>query len=58
MADDKADTGSNVMPIMLNGKDNFTLWQRKMKSVLILQGLYEAILGIENKAADMADKCR
>ncbi|XP_040372400.1 uncharacterized protein LOC112194950 [Rosa chinensis] len=56
MADDKADAGSNVMPIMLNGNDNFTLWQRKMKSVLILQGLYKAILGIENKAADMADK--
>ncbi|PRQ56251.1 putative RNA-directed DNA polymerase [Rosa chinensis] len=56
MADDKEDVGSNVMPIMLNGKDNFTLWQRKMKSVLILQGLYEAILEIENKAANMADK--
>ncbi|KAL6130849.1 hypothetical protein ACLB2K_069227 [Fragaria x ananassa] len=27
-----------------------------MKSVLILQDLYEAVLGIENKAVDMADK--
>ncbi|KAL6133219.1 hypothetical protein ACLB2K_065456 [Fragaria x ananassa] len=37
-------------------KDDFTLWRRRMKSVLILQDLYEAVLGIENKAVDMADK--
>ncbi|KAL6203555.1 hypothetical protein ACLB2K_027255 [Fragaria x ananassa] len=40
----------------LNGKDDFTLWRRRMKSVMILQDLYEVVLGIENKAVDMADK--
>lgn len=49
MADDNA-YGSYVMPI-LNGKDIFTLWRRRMKSVMILQDLYDAILGIENKEA-------
>ncbi|KAL6210823.1 hypothetical protein ACLB2K_016055 [Fragaria x ananassa] len=48
------DVKSFIKP--LNGKDDFTLWRRRMKSVLILLDLYEAILGIENKAIDMADK--
>ena len=48
------DVKSFIKP--LNGKDDFTLWWRRMKSVLILQDLYEAVLGIENKAVDMADK--
>ncbi|KAL6228383.1 hypothetical protein ACLB2K_002333 [Fragaria x ananassa] len=48
------DVKSFIKP--LNGKDDFTLWQRRMKSVLILQDLYEAVLGIGNKAVDMADK--
>lgn len=48
------DVKSFIKP--LNGKDDFTLWRRRMKSVLILQDLYEAVLGIENKAVDMADK--
>ncbi|KAL6124202.1 hypothetical protein ACLB2K_076717 [Fragaria x ananassa] len=48
------DVKSCIKP--LNGKDDFTLWRRRMKSVLILQDLYEAVLGIENKAVDMADK--
>ncbi|KAL6176421.1 hypothetical protein ACLB2K_053054 [Fragaria x ananassa] len=48
------DVKSFIKP--LNGKDDFTLWRRRMKSVLILQDLYEAVLWIENKAVDMADK--
>ncbi|KAL6130921.1 hypothetical protein ACLB2K_069299 [Fragaria x ananassa] len=48
------DVKSFIKP--LNGKDDFTLWRRRMKSVLILQDLYDAVLGIENKAVDMADK--
>ncbi|KAL6184049.1 hypothetical protein ACLB2K_045456 [Fragaria x ananassa] len=48
------DVKSFIKP--LNGKDDFTLWRWRMKSVLILQDLYEAVLGIENKAVDMADK--
>ena len=41
---------------LFNGKDDFTLWQRKMTDVLILQGLYETILRLENKAVDIADE--
>ncbi|KAL5758685.1 hypothetical protein ACOSP7_021296 [Xanthoceras sorbifolium] len=33
----------------LDGKSNFTLWQRKMKNILIQQDLYSTISGVESK---------
>ncbi|KAL5823649.1 hypothetical protein ACOSQ3_021634 [Xanthoceras sorbifolium] len=32
-----------------DGKSNFTLWQRKMKNILIQQHLYSTISGVESK---------
>lgn len=37
-------------------KNNFMLWQRKMKNVLIQQDLDDTILGIEKKPTDMTDE--
>jgi hypothetical protein len=30
---------------MFNGKNNFSLWQRRMKDLLIQQGVHKASLG-------------
>lgn len=58
MADDKANTCYDVKLMIkpFNGKNNFMLWQRKMKNVLILQDLDDTILGIEKKPTDMTDE--
>ncbi|KAK0572693.1 hypothetical protein LWI29_035568 [Acer saccharum] len=55
MASDKI---NDVKPIIIekfDGKGNFTLWQRKMKNVLIQQDLKHAILGVEKKPAETTD---
>jgi hypothetical protein len=33
-----------------NGKNNFSLWQRRMKNLLIQQGVHKALLGMEKKS--------
>ena len=38
-----------------DGKGNFTLWQTRMKALLVAQGLQKALLGKEKKPADMKD---
>ncbi|KAI9196857.1 hypothetical protein LWI28_027588 [Acer negundo] len=37
-----------------DGKSNFTLWQRKMKNILIQQNLYFMVDGVEKKPKDMS----
>ena len=37
-----------------DGKSNFTLWQRKMKNILIQQDLYFTVDGVEKKPKDMS----
>ncbi|KAI9153179.1 hypothetical protein LWI28_007285 [Acer negundo] len=37
-----------------DGKSNFTLWQRKMKNLLIQQDLYFIVDGVEKKPKDMS----
>ena len=37
------------------GKGNFSLWQRRMKDLLIQQGVYKALLGKEKKLETMKD---
>ena len=39
-----------------DGIINFGLWQRRMRGVLVQQGLSKALLGIENKPKDMSDE--
>lgn len=38
-----------------NGKTNFTLWQRRVKNILIQQGLKMTLLGKTNKPTTMND---
>jgi hypothetical protein len=38
-----------------HGKNNFSLWQRRMKDLLIQQGVYKALLGEANKPEKMDD---
>ena len=37
------------------GKGNFSLWQRRMKDLLIQQGVHKALLGKEKKSEIMKD---
>jgi hypothetical protein len=37
------------------GKENFTLWQRRMKSALTQQNLYVVLVGKEKKPTSMTD---
>ena len=37
------------------GKGNFSLWQRRMKDLLIQQGVHKALLGKEKKLETMKD---
>ena len=37
------------------GKGNFSLWQRRMKDLLIQQGVHKALLGKEKKPKTMKD---
>ena len=37
------------------GKENFSLWQRRMKDLLIQQGVHKALLGNEKKLETMKD---
>lgn len=37
------------------GKNNFSLWQRRMKDILIQQGVSKALLGKEKMPADMKE---
>jgi hypothetical protein len=36
-----------------NGKNNFSLWQRRMKDLLIQQGVHKALLGKAKKPRKM-----
>jgi hypothetical protein len=36
-----------------NGKNNFSLWQRRMKNLLIQQGVHKALLGMAKKFEKM-----
>jgi hypothetical protein len=36
-----------------NGKNNFSLWQRRMKDLLIQQGVHKALLGKAKKPEKM-----
>ena len=38
------------------GKENFSLWQRWMKDLLIQQGVHKALLGNEKKLEKMKDE--
>ena len=38
------------------GKGNFSLWQRRMKDLLIQQGVHEALLGKAKKPKKMSDE--
>ena len=40
---------------MFCGKGNFSLWQRRMKDLLIQQGVHKALLGKEKKLETMKD---
>ncbi|KAK0585355.1 hypothetical protein LWI29_027350 [Acer saccharum] len=49
---------NDVKPIIIekfDGKVNFTLWQRKIKNVLIQQDLQHAILEVEKKPTETTD---
>ena len=39
-----------------DGKSNFTLWQRKMKNILIQQDLNFIVDGVDKKPKDMSMK--
>ena len=55
MAGDKINDMKPIIIEKFDGKGNFTLWQRKMKNVLIQQDLQDAILGVEKKPAETTD---
>ena len=38
------------------GKGNFSLWQRRMKDILIQQGVHKALLGKTTKPEKMSDE--
>ena len=38
------------------GKGNFSLWQRRMKDLLIQQGVHKALLGMEKKLKKLKDE--
>ena len=54
MAEEKSIIGGVKVELKsFDGWSNFTLWQRKMKNILIQQDLYMCILGIESKPEAM-----
>ena len=54
MAEEKSTVGGVKVELKpFDGRSNFTLWQRKMKNILIQQDLHTCILGIAHKPEDM-----
>ncbi|KAL5709711.1 hypothetical protein ACHQM5_020369 [Ranunculus cassubicifolius] len=59
MGDDKNETtigGAKVLVKQYDGKENFTLWQRRMRNILIQQELLFVLEGKEKKPATMTDE--
>jgi len=53
--------GASSMPTKFdvekfNGKGNFGLWQKRVKALLVQQGLHKALQGKKSKAATMTDE--
>lgn len=48
-------TGTKYEVEKFNGKKDFSLWQRRMKDLLIQQSLHKALLGKEKKPTTMTD---
>lgn len=48
-------TGTKYELKNFNGKINFSLWQRKMKDVLIKQRVYKTLLGKMKKLQNLDD---
>jgi len=54
MAEEKSTIGGVKVELKpFDGRSNFTLWQRKMKNILIQQDLHMCILGVESKPETM-----
>src|SRR3954469_21304069 len=54
MAEEKSTIGGVKVELKpFDGKSNFTLWQRKMKNILIHQDLHTCILGVAHKPEEM-----
>ena len=52
--------GTSSMPTKFdvekfNGKGNFGLWQKRVKALLVQQGLHKALQGKKSKPATMTD---
>ena len=39
-----------------NGKENFGLWKKRVKALLVQQGLHKTLQGKKSKPASMSDK--
>jgi len=55
MAEEKSTIGGVKVELKpFDRRSNFTLWQRKMKNILIQQDLQTCILGVEHKPEAMS----
>ena len=55
MAEEKSTIGGVKVELKpFDGRSNFTLWQRKMRNILIQRDLHVCIMGVEHKSEEMS----